>query len=329
MRAAARALRAAGVKAVAVCFLYGFIRPEHEKRARRDPARGDARRLHLGRPRDRARVPRVRAAVDGGAERLSRAGDGRTTSAGSRPRLAALGMTATPHLTQSNGGVIGFATAADMPVRTILSGPSTGVVGAQAIGAAGGLRATSSPSTWAAPRPTSPCCRTAAAKLAARSDGARLSDQGADARHPHRRRRRRLDRLYRQRRAAEGGAARAGADPGPACYGRGNEEPTVTDANVVLQTLTPGICWAAAWRSDAVAAEQAIARLAANNTELEPKKKKKKIAAPRARSPGIAEAEVQRRVPCGQVAHRYALNSTSGGAPGRSTCTRAPRARRF
>src|SRR5262249_44430913 len=33
MRAAARALKAAGVKAVAVCFLYGFIHPDHEKRA--------------------------------------------------------------------------------------------------------------------------------------------------------------------------------------------------------------------------------------------------------------------------------------------------------
>src|SRR5207248_11014849 len=49
------------------------------------------------------------------------------------PRLESLGMTATPHLTQSNGGVIGFATAARMPVRTVLSGPSTGVVGAQVL----------------------------------------------------------------------------------------------------------------------------------------------------------------------------------------------------
>jgi 5-oxoprolinase (ATP-hydrolysing) len=30
------------------------------------------------------------------------------------------------------------------------------------------------------------------------------------------------------------GPASAGADPGPACYDRGNDEPTVTDANVVL-----------------------------------------------------------------------------------------------
>jgi N-methylhydantoinase A len=35
------------------------------------------------------------------------------------------------------------------------------------------------------------------------------------------------------------GPRSAGADPGPACYGRGNNEPTVTDANVVLQTLNP------------------------------------------------------------------------------------------
>ena len=33
-------------------------------------------------------------------------------------------MTATPHLTQSNGGVIGFGTAAEMPVSAALSGPS-------------------------------------------------------------------------------------------------------------------------------------------------------------------------------------------------------------
>ena len=35
------------------------------------------------------------------------------------------------------------------------------------------------------------------------------------------------------------GPRSAGADPGPVCYARGNQEPTVTDANVVLQTLNP------------------------------------------------------------------------------------------
>src|SRR4029077_13791062 len=45
--------------------------------------------------------------------------------------LTALGIAAIPYLTQSNGGVIGFDAAARLPVRTVLSGPSTGVVGAQ------------------------------------------------------------------------------------------------------------------------------------------------------------------------------------------------------
>src|SRR6185436_18710836 len=35
------------------------------------------------------------------------------------------------------------------------------------------------------------------------------------------------------------GPRSAGAHPGPVCYGLGNDEPTVTDANVVLQTLNP------------------------------------------------------------------------------------------
>src|SRR5262249_23591945 len=35
------------------------------------------------------------------------------------------------------------------------------------------------------------------------------------------------------------GPRSAGADPGPACYGRGGEEPTITDANLVLGRLNP------------------------------------------------------------------------------------------
>ena len=65
-----------------------------------------------------------------------------------------------------------------------------------------------------------------------------------------------------------GGALRvgprsAGADPGPACYGRGGTEPTVTDANVVLGHLDPGVPLAGGVELDAEAAERAVAGLAA------------------------------------------------------------------
>jgi N-methylhydantoinase A len=64
-----------------------------------------------------------------------------------------------------------------------------------------------------------------------------------------------------------GGALRvgprsAGADPGPACYGRGGTEPTVTDANLLLGRLDPDVPLAGGVRLDRAAAKGAIAGLA-------------------------------------------------------------------
>jgi len=64
-----------------------------------------------------------------------------------------------------------------------------------------------------------------------------------------------------------GGALRvgprsAGADPGPACYGRGGTEPTVTDANLLLGRLAADTRLAGGVELDAQAAERAVARLA-------------------------------------------------------------------
>jgi N-methylhydantoinase A len=71
-----------------------------------------------------------------------------------------------------------------------------------------------------------------------------------------------------------GGAMRvgprsAGAVPGPACYGRGGSEPTVTDANLLLGRLDPGSPLAGGVRLDRVAAERAIGGLA-SDLGLEP-----------------------------------------------------------
>src|SRR5205823_10859861 len=64
-----------------------------------------------------------------------------------------------------------------------------------------------------------------------------------------------------------GGALRvgprsAGADPGPACYGRGGEDPTVTDANLLLGYLDPQSPLAGGVELDRDAAERAVAGLA-------------------------------------------------------------------
>src|SRR5437870_2695302 len=58
------------------------------------------------------------------------------------------------------------------------------------------------------------------------------------------------------------GPRSAGAEPGPACYGRGGAEPTVTDANLVLGRLDPDYFLGGAMPLDRDAARHAIARLA-------------------------------------------------------------------
>ena len=57
------------------------------------------------------------------------------------------------------------------------------------------------------------------------------------------------------------GPRSAGAAPGPVCYGLGNEEPTVTDANVVLGTLNPEHLLGGRMKIDRARAEAAIERL--------------------------------------------------------------------
>jgi len=58
------------------------------------------------------------------------------------------------------------------------------------------------------------------------------------------------------------GPESAGADPGPACYGRGGTRPTVTDANIVLGALDPANFLGGRIRLDARAAERAVAGVA-------------------------------------------------------------------
>jgi len=65
------------------------------------------------------------------------------------------------------------------------------------------------------------------------------------------------------------GPQSAGADPGPACYGRGAREPTVTDADVVLGRIDPSAFAGGTLRLDARAAERAIAERIAMPLGLE------------------------------------------------------------
>ncbi len=62
--------------------------------------------------------------------------------------------------------------------------------------------------------------------------------------------------------ALQVGPASAGADPGPAAYGRGGEAPTVTDANVVLHRIPPGVALGGTLELDEEAARRAVSTVA-------------------------------------------------------------------
>ena len=236
-RAAVRTLRSANVDAVAVCFLYGFIQIEHEQTA--------ARILAEEFPDAFASISHQVAPEFREFERLSTTVVNaylgpvmRRYIARLAERLQRLGVKATPHLTQSKGGVIGFDQAARLPVRTVLSGPSTGVVGAQAIGRLTGLNDLitfdmGGTSTDVALLEAGHCRLTGEAMVHGYPIKAPMLDihtvgagGGSIA-------------FIDNGGLLKVGPRSAGADPGPVCYGLGNDEATVTDANVVLGTLNP------------------------------------------------------------------------------------------
>jgi len=62
--------------------------------------------------------------------------------------------------------------------------------------------------------------------------------------------------------ALQVGPESAGADPGPAAYGRGGEAPTVTDANVVLHRIPPGVALGGTLEMDEEAARKVVGNIA-------------------------------------------------------------------
>ena len=137
-------------------------------------------------------------------------------------------------IVQSNGGVMSLDTAKAMPARTALSGPAAGVRAAQAIASAGGyqnvitcdLGGTSFDVSLIADGTSELTAQTQIDfGMVVRTPMIEITTIGAGGGSIAR-----ID--------AGGylqvGPESAGSDPGPVCYGLGNSQPTLTDANLVL-----------------------------------------------------------------------------------------------
>lgn len=259
VRAAARRLRDERVESVAVCLLYSYLRPEHE-RAIADILMEELPGTYVSISSEV--LPEFRE-----YERLSTtvidAYIGPVISrylARLRGELSSLKVSANPHVTQSNGGVVPFHSAEHLASRLVLSGPSTGVVGAALVAEAAGFNDVITFDMGG----TSTDVSLVRGALPMFAMGTELD--GRPVRAP----------MVDVNTVGAGGGSiawvdagghlkvgprSAGSDPGPACYGRG-EEPTVTDANVVLQVVDPEYLLGGELAIDAAASHAAIERIA-------------------------------------------------------------------
>jgi N-methylhydantoinase A len=252
---AARRLRRAGVEAVAVCLLHSYAHPGHERETARR-LRGALPGVHVVASVDVA--PEFRE-----YERASTAIADAYLGPVAGRYLEQLGRSAgerglpEPDVMQSSGGVCALAEAAAHPVRLLLSGPAGGVAAVKALGAGDSVSFDMGGTS------TDVCL--------IREGEAGISAQRAIAGLPLR-----VPHVDIHTVGAGGGSiawldpggalrvgpASAGADPGPAAYGRGGKHPTVTDANVVLGRLDPAQPLAGGLRLDAGAARAALREVA-------------------------------------------------------------------
>jgi N-methylhydantoinase A len=258
VRAAAAALRAAGVEAVAVVLLFSFLEPAHERRV------GEILAAELpGVPVTLSSdvAPEFREYLRTSTTALNAAllplagGYVRDVAA----RMEAAGVAVPLHLMQSNGGVMPAQDGARQPIGMIASGPAGGVIGAARLGGLAGL---GDLLTFDMGGTTADVGIVVDGEPQMRSTGAAgahpvsmpqvdVLSVGAGAGSIAR-----VDDFGELRVGPES----AGADPGPAAYGRGCGDATVADAHVVLGTLAPERFLGGAMRLDPDAARAAIVR---------------------------------------------------------------------
>jgi N-methylhydantoinase A/oxoprolinase/acetone carboxylase beta subunit len=226
-----------GAQAIAVCFLFSFVNPSHERRVR-----------ELVQQRHPGLMVSLSSEVDPAFREYER-----TTitafDAYVKPVLDKYLANLEGHLAdakvpvpllvmQSRGGLCSATVARHRPVRLFLSGPAAGVIGARMVGEEAGRRNLITADIGGTSCDISLICD---GKPLVRGEG--LID-GFPVRVP----------MVDVNAIGSGGGSiawldagnslrvgpeSAGSEPGPACYGRGGSEPTVTDASVVLGYIDP------------------------------------------------------------------------------------------
>lgn len=259
VREAAARARAEGITAIAVGYLYSFRSPAHELRTR------EILREQLG--------PDVTISLSHEAAREWREYE-RTSSATIEAytgpvvrryltrledELSGRGLAVPLHVMQSSGGILTVDSARQRPLQTLLSGPVGGAMGGVALGEALGrahlicvdMGGTSFDVSLVIGGKPDLTPETSLEGLPILMPVVNIHTVGAGGGSI----------ACLEQGGLRVGPQSAGASPGPACYGRGGTEPTVTDANLVLGRVDPAWFAGGQMDLDLEAARTAVAAL--------------------------------------------------------------------
>jgi N-methylhydantoinase A len=262
VRNAARELAQAGVEAVAICFLFSYLNPAHEERAKEIVLEEFPQAFVTT---SSSVVPQFReferfttTAMNAFIGPKVRHYVGQLVSA-----MRDAGLTSDLRIMRSNGGLATPQMVAELPVLTLLSGPAAGVLGGAWSGALSGRRKlitfdiggtsadigvvtdgrfseASARDTWVGGYPVI-VPMIDIHTIGAGGGSIAYVDSGG---------------------TFKVGPESAGSQPGPAAYGRGGARPTVTDANLVLGRLDEDNFLGGTMALDVAAAGKVIGELA-------------------------------------------------------------------
>jgi N-methylhydantoinase A len=260
-RRAIRALRDAGVEALTVSLMNSFANPEHERELGRlaaEEAPGVPVSLSsVVMPEFREYERTVTTAMNA---YVSPVLDRYLSSL--RTGLDEAGAAAGLQVVRSDGGLMSLESARALPVHTVLSGPAGGVTGASFIAAHAGFDRILTFDMGGTSTDVATCLdgqptitrETKVGEFPVRAPSVEVESIGAGGGS--------IAYVAAVTGALRVGPESAGAEPGPACYGRGGTRATVTDANVVLGHLPPRLL-GGEMILDVEAARAAVGELAA------------------------------------------------------------------
>ena len=230
-----RKVVSSGAEAVAVCFLFAYVNPDHERQvgaAVSDCSAGLPVSLSSEvQPEFREYERFSTTVLNAYLQPMFRDYLGQLSG-----RIAEAYEGAALGIYQSSGGMMSVETARRFPVRTALSGPAAGAVGAVHVARSCGrpnlitldMGGTSADVALIRDYRTGIGHDRSVADFPVRLPMVDIHTVGAGGGSIL---------WFDKDGLAKVGPQSAGADPGPACYGRGGTEPTVTDANLVLGRL--------------------------------------------------------------------------------------------